>query len=316
MIIGQVHIDKLLTNFALNYQPSGFIAQDVFTMVSVPNETDMYDTWEQADTFRSQYSRREKGGLASSVRVRVSSDNFRVENYELRANVFWEDMANADPSRRAMYEQGKVSLVLNKLLMDWEDRLAQLVFTAGNVGSDAAVASVWTDSTNSDPVGDINTAIDNVFYATGYRPNTILLGPKVWDALRRHNNVLDKAANPNITGGGLFPTRQMVANIFEVDEILVGMAIQNTAVEDLAQTLFPVWSNHCLVYHKTPIASTISPTFGATFDWANAPVPRLSAVRHAPDTLRKSQDMTVGYYQDEKITAAPLGFILTGATTN
>ena len=316
MIIGQVHIDKLLTNFALNYQPSGFIAQDVLTMVPVDNETDMYDTWEQADTFRADDATREKGGLANAVTVRVSSDNYRVRNYELRTQVFAEDLANADPSRRAMYEQGRVALTLNKLLMGWEARQAALLFNSTNIGSNAAVSSVWTDVSNSDPVGDINTAIDNVYYATGYRPNTILMGPKVWDAVMRHNNVIDKAANPNITGGGRFPTRQMVANLFEVDELLVGRAVQNTAPVDLAQTLFPVWSNHCLVYFKSRGVSTIEPTFGATFDWRNAPTPRLSAVRHQPDTLRKSQDITTGMYQDEKVTAAALGFILTGATTN
>lgn len=316
MIIGRVHIDKLLTNFALNYQPSGFIAQDVLTMVPVEHETDMYDTWEQADTFRAEDATREKGGLANAVTVRVSSDNYRVRNYELRTQVFAEDRANADPSRRAMYEQGRVALTLNKLLMGWEARQASLLFTSGNVGSNAAVSSVWTDASNSDPVGDINTAIDNVYYATGYRPNTILMGPKVWDAVMRHNNVIDKAANPNITGGGVFPTRQMVANLFEVNELLVGRAIQNTAPNDLAQTLFPVWSNHCLVYYKSPGVSTTEPTFGATFDWVTAPTPRLSAVRHAPDTLRKSQDITTGMYQDEKVTAPNLGFILTGATTN
>ncbi len=315
MIIGRVHIDKLLSNFAINHQPSGFIAQDVFTMVPVPNETDMYDVWEQADTFRAENSRREKGGLANSVTVRVSSDNFRVENYELRAQIFAEDKANADASRRQFYEQGKVAFVLNKLLMDWEQRLADLCFTSGNVGSSAAVASVWT-GTASTPVADINTALDNAYYASGYRPNTILMGSKPWDALRRHADIIDKAANPNITGGGNFPTRAMVADLFEVNEILVGRAIRNTEVNDLAQTLFPVWSNHCLVYYKTPSPSMSEPTFGATFDWTGAPTPRLAAVRHAPDTLRKSQDVTVGFYQDEKITAAPLGFILTGATTN
>ena len=46
MIIGQVHIDRALTNFALNFQPKGFIAQDVYPMINVPNETDLYDVWD------------------------------------------------------------------------------------------------------------------------------------------------------------------------------------------------------------------------------------------------------------------------------
>ncbi|KKL97082.1 hypothetical protein LCGC14_1838040 [marine sediment metagenome] len=315
MIIGQVHIDRALTNFARGYKPEGFIANEIWPVIGVPNETDLYDVWDQADIFRPNDALRGKGQLANRIRVRVSSDNYRVRNYELAAEVFAEDRNNADPSRRAMLEQGRVVVALDKIMLGWEDRMATIFSTTGNFGSNTAVVSVWTGA-GSDPVGDINTAIDNVWYASGYRPNHMVIGLKPYQALRRHISVIDKTVNPNVTGGGNYPSQADIAKLFELDKILVSRTIKNQAQEDLAQDLTPVFSNHCALYYRTAGPTTSKPNHGAIFDWSNAPSPRLSAVRHAPDTQRKSQVVTVGMYQDEKVVSAAVGFLLTSATTN
>jgi len=105
-------------------------------------------------------------------------------------------------------------------------------------------------------------------------------------------------------------------NLFELEDIYVGRQYKNTADEEQTKTMVPVWSNHCLVYYKGQV-DTVGPNYGAIFNWANSGVPRYGAQRHAPDTERRvASSVTVHTYQDEKVTATELGFLLTGATTN
>ena len=314
-VLPVVHVDKVLTNFAVGFQPRGFIAEDVFPIITVGKQRDMYNTWEQADFFRAEEDKRAPGTEPSRIRLRVTSDFYYAENYALGFDVTKEDRANADAAQLLMMGQGAITTIKNKLLLGQEKRLATLLFTAGNIGSNAAVSSVWTGA-GADPVGDINTAIDNVQHSTGYRPNKMLLGVKSWLALQRHTSIIDKSVNPNVTGGGRgYPTVKEVAELFNLDSIHVGMAYENTAQEDLATANAPVWSNHCLVYHDPPGSLIDQPRLGALFSWT-AVNPRFAVIRHPMDSKTKSQLVSQDYYQDEKIVAAAMGFILTGATTN
>lgn len=316
MLIGKLHVDKPLTNFAISYKPDGLIGDLILPMINTDKQHDIYDVWDQADFFRNEHDKRAPGEVPSNVRFRVGSDNFYCENYELGYQVIAEDQKNADASKRAFYERGSVAGLIDKIKLGQEVRLAELLYTATNIGSNSAVSSVWT-GIGADPVGDINTAIDNVHYATGFRPNNIIVNNKVWNAIQRHTSIIDKSVNPNVTGGGRgYPTTKDVAELFNVNNIFIGNAFKNTTQEGLEKSIIPIWSNHCLVYYDPPGELTTRPRLAAKFNWKGAPTGRMQVIRHKPDTLRKSQTVTVGMYQDEKITAAPLGFLLTGATTN
>ena len=48
-----VHIDQPLSNMAINYRPSGFIGDQVFPVVSVQKQSDLYVIYEQADLYRA-----------------------------------------------------------------------------------------------------------------------------------------------------------------------------------------------------------------------------------------------------------------------
>ncbi len=314
-VLPVVHVDKVLTNFAVGFQPSGFIAEEVFPIITVGKQHDIYNTWNQADFFRAEEDKRAPGTPPSRIRVRVSSDRYFAENYALGFPVTKEDRANADPAQLLMMGQGAITTIKNKLLLGQEKRLAQLIFDTANIGSNSAVASVWTGG-GADPVGDINTAIDNVQHSTGYRPNEMVIGVKAYLALRRHTTIIDKSVNPNVTGGGRgYPSAKEIAELFELDAIHVGMAYENTAQEDLATANAPIWSNHCLVYHNPKGSLIDQPRLGALFSWT-AVNPRFAVIRHPMNTETKSQLVSMDYYQDEKIVAAAMGFLLTGATTN
>lgn len=315
--LGNVHVDRLLTDFAVNFQPQGMIGDRIFTPVNVPKQTDIYATYTQADLFRVDDTRRAPGTEANIARIRVGSAAFTCRNYALKAQITQEERANADPIFMMNLEQQRTATIMNKLLLDQDVRVASLAFNTSAIGSNAAVASSWSDpiTGHSDPMGDVWKASDNVENATGYRPNVVVFGLNPWKAFRRHQDVITKATNPNYLGGGNYPNSQEVARLLEVDEVLVGGAQQNTAQDALAQTLARIWGNSTLVMYRTSAPRVDAPTLGAMFRWSGAPVPPFAARRFPFDDRRGVDEIQIDYYQDEQIVASAFGFLLTSCSS-
>jgi hypothetical protein len=317
LLQGNVHVDRLLTDFAVNYRPQGFIGDQIFPVVNVPKQSDIYATYNQADLFRVDDTRRAPGTEANIVRYRVGSANFFCRNYALKAQVTQEERANADPIFQMDIEQGRVAHTMDKLLLDRDIRVASLAFNTNAVGSSAAVGSSWSDGItgHSNPLGDYFTARDNVENATGYRPNLVVFGLGPWKAFRQHQDVVTKATNPNYLAGGNYPSIQQVAQLLEVDKVLVGQAQFNTAHAYLTQSLSRIWGNSTLVAYVTPTPRIDAPTLGAQFQWAGAPVPPWAARRFPFDDRKGVDEIQIDYYMDEQVVASAFGFLLTSCSS-
>ena len=310
MLIGKQHIDRPLSDFALGYRPQGLIGDLIAPVVQVPNQTDLYKIWDQADIFRRVDDRRSPGVEPNTFRLRATSASFTCQNFELQAPVTAEELANADPVDRLMIEQYRTQGMLDKLGLNWDLRLAALIFVAGGVGSSAVPASLWSSAANSSPVSDVETAMDNVQDATGYKPNEIIFGGLAWRQFRRSNQARDRITPGPFTNAGQFPNERQVADFYGVEAVLVGEGYVNTAAELQALSMSRVWGNHVLVHYRTRTPSRESPTHLATFRWRNAPGGNLTVRRHQPDTLRKAETVSVGYYQDERVVSSALAFLV------
>ena len=294
-----IHIDTTLSNVAINYKPMGFIADMIAPIVTVPKQSNHYAIFQRADKIRQPNTLRAPGTRATRVDQDVSSDTYFADNYALYSPVTIEDRANADPIYMSQIINSRVEFITDLLMLDWEIRVAALI-TSGSVGTNAAVSSAWNGA--GDPLGDINSMIDSVQDACGVRPNRMVLGLDAWKSLRRDSNVRNIIFGNN--NGGGYPSTAQVAEIFEVDEILVGGAYENTAAEGLTESLAKVWGDHVTIYYA-PSAPTIEQaSFMYSFRWATGGLPNMQAERHPFDTHTKSEDVEVGYYQDEKITAS------------
>lgn len=311
-----IHVDRHLSNVAINFRPTGFIADMVFPVVNVQNQTDLIKTYNQADLFRQENTRRAPGALANKVSFQVSSDNYVALNYALAADVTIEDRANADPAFIRDLEEGRVQRTVDGLNLDWETRVAAQATNTSNVGTSAAVASSWTDLSNSDPLSDVWTQIDNIEDTTGFRPNRVLFSGDAWRNFSRHNNIIDKTRATGVTGAGLNATVEDVAALLQVERVLVGQSYRNTAEEGIDLALSRIWGDEVLVYFAPLTPSIEMPSFGYTFRWSAPGLPNFTVERHPFDTKTKSDTIEVGYYQDEKITSTALAALVTNTTSS
>lgn len=302
----EMHIDQVLSQMAMGYRPEGFIADMIFPTVPVGKQSDLYMIFDRGDRMRIEDTTRAPGTRAKRVTEGVGSGTYYAKNYALATPAVLEDKVNADPAFLSSLYNGKSTYLIDKLYLDWERRVARMVTSASNVGSSSPVSSGWGGAGN--PIGNINTALDNVYYSNGVRPNRIIMGVEAWRTFRRDVNVRNLIFGNN--NGGGYPNTQQAASLFDVDDILIAGAFQNTGEEGQAESLSSIWRDNVLAIYVPPAPTIERPSFGYNFRWSAPGLPNLQVERHPYDSATKSEDIEVGYYQDEKITGASYGFLL------
>lgn len=307
-----LHLDANLTQMAMGYRAVGTIAEAVMPIVTVQKQSDKYVVWSRKETLSIEDTARAPGTEAKKLSRSVSSGTYFAKNFALKHALTLEDRENMDAAYYAELVTGTGAYLLDKLMLDWDRRVSLLVNSTSNVGSSATVTSAWTGAGN--PIGNLNTAIDNVRYATGYRPNRLLFGSRAWNSFRRDSTVRNLIYGTN--NGGGFVSRQQTAELFEVDQILVAEALFNSANEAQPENLQLVYPDNVLVYYAPPTPTREAPSFAYSFRWAAPGLPNMVAERHPFDTKIKSEEVEVGYYQDEVITGKEYGFLVTAVNSS
>jgi hypothetical protein len=304
--VRDLHLVQLLNQIGIGYTPQGIIADQLFPVVQVDKQRDAYAVFSRKEALSTEDSTRAPGTHAKKITRSVSSGTYFAKNYALKADLTLEDRVNMDAVYAAQLVGGRARYLLNKLNLGWDVRAANLCNSTSNVGSSATVSSAWSGA--GAPLTNLWTAIDNVRYATGYRPNKVTFGTKAWDSFSRDTTVRNLIFGTN--NGGGYPTLEQVARIFQIERALIAGALTNTANEAQPQTLSTVWPDNVLVAFIAPNPTLDDPSFGYTFRWAAPGMPNLNIEIHPYDEKTKSDEIECGYYQDEVITASEYGFLI------
>jgi hypothetical protein len=308
-----VHIDVPLSNVAIAFKPEGMIAHQIAPIVTVNKQSDGFYIWTLDDGFRTEEDDRAPGTEANVVTRNVSSDTYYAKNRALKDRLPYEDIANADAGFIFTERSARAEFVTSKLLLNWEVRVASQCTSTSNVGSSSTVASAWSDYDNSDPLGDIDTGINNVEGAIGYRPNRVVIGGDAWNNMKQNATLISRIYGQQTGAKGRLVQPAQVANILEVDEVLIGRAFQNTSEEGQTAALSRIWGDHVLIHYTPKTARKDTPAFMYSFRWGK--VMNMTAQVHQLPRA-KAEEVEVGYYQDEKITFANAGYLLTNANSS
>lgn len=310
-----LHVDKVLTEFAMGYTPMGLIADMIFPVVIVDKQTDIYLEADRGRILRRQDTSRSPGNEARRVERDFGSATYRCKNYALKDYITVEDKANTDPAMIFSKAESKAKGILDDLYQDWEIRVLDQINNTSNVGSSAAVSSAWNGA--GAPLNDVNTALDNVRYANGVPTTfmTIVYGPEAWDSFRRDSTVRNLIFGTN--NGGGYPNEEQVKNLLNVKRVLVAEGFENSADDGQTESLNSIMGDNVLVYFAPDSPSIDMPSFGYSIRWqqANLPAP-LVVERHPYNSRTHSEEVEAGYYQDEKITGASYGFLLTAVNSS
>lgn len=312
------HHDVPLSNYAVEAfatGPSqGYIAQAIFPIVPVANETDEYYVIESNTWLQIHEGKRARRQAPNEVEWTVSSSNYTAKNYALRDANALEDLANAD--RALDLRNTSAEFVTNMLLRGYERRVANIVTSISNCGSGVALTGgdKFSDYINSSPMSVVTTATAFLRKKTGLRPNLMAMDADTYDILTRHPEFVDLFQH---TTGGVLSTLEL-SKALKIPNIVVADGVYNSAVTNVDSGDVGVganiWGNFMFLGHVSPGSSLKVKSFGATMRWTPEGIQApMQAFRYLdPDPGTKKEWTEVGVYQDEKVVAKDLGYVVTG----
>lgn len=232
-ISGELYADAYLTNFSLAFRQEEdvFVGPGAATHIGVNQESGKYATYPPGYFLRDEAEVRPLGGRPVQVSYKVQPDTYAVEEWALEHTIDDRQRANAAGGPYDLDEAG-VALLEGKQLIREDRTWGTQFFTTG----------VWTfdiDLNNDfDPFNDAASnpiqAIDyyalQMAKATGKRPNTIVFGAAVTDALRINPDITDRV---KYTQRGI-ADEALLASLFRVRTVKTAMSRYNTAAEGAA----------------------------------------------------------------------------------
>lgn len=322
---GDAHFDVPLSNFASRAFATvpaelGLVAEQIFPQIDVGKQSDKYYVIEKEDWFRVPNTYRAPKTAARRVEFRVSSESYFSDNYALAHENALEDLANADMA--VNLRRNSVDLIAGLLRLDQEQRVANLVSCGTNVGSYVQLTSAdsWFSTDSADIIGQVQTAQAFMRSQTGLLPNVMVVDWDSWQAALRNTRLFDRFKHTGAAQGIL--TEDQLRNVFQVDRILVARGISNTGAENVDSAGFTssnVWGNHCLLAHVGANTGLESRTLGARFRWRPAGFPAPFGAQTRVENgagMKRIEIVEAGYFQDEKIIASDLGYVIETSSGN
>src|SRR3990167_7073564 len=295
----QLHVDSLLSNISVKYQPTELIAQKVFPQVMVKKSTDLYRVYTR--NFRVPETQRSNKAEAREHSFEVSTASYFLQRHALKDFVSDRDAENYD---LADLRADTTEELTEKILMRLELQVAQL-FTTTNWSINVSLASAgqWTsNSTASNPIPVFHSGTSVIIANGGMKPNFGIVPIAGKIQLINHISITDrvKYTSAEIDEGKL-------AALFGLEELLVPSASYDTSalgVADTTTNISPFYGDNAFIGYKPSSPGPLKPSSGYIFRSA---VPMVKRYRDEP---RESDCIEVNVEYQAKIVASLSGYLI------
>lgn len=278
--------------------------QDI-VLPRVPVNRSTFDWWEYdlADGFTIPDTKVGKFDQVGEERFKATKRAGSCENHALAEPVSQDDITNApegvDPLSKATERQAA------RLMLAREKRVADIVFDASKyptANKDTLAGSDQFSHVDSDPIRQLKEYLDSMIM----RAKVMVVGRKEWSTISQHAKVV-KAVNRNDGGSGV-ASRQGVADLLEIEQIVVGEPFVNTAAKGQTPTMSRVWGGKIALLYLDALAdNTGGLTFGYTAQFEGKVV---KTVKQEDRGLKGVLKQIVGESVEEIVAASSCGFLI------
>lgn len=265
------HVDRALTNISVSYlqDASAFIADKVFPIIPVKRQSDIFYTYSKEDFMRDEAQVRGAATESAGGDYGVeASDPYYCRKHAFHKDVTPEERVNYDEPLDA--DKDATDFVTQKMLIRREMQWASNYFKSGIWGKEISGAetaaegkAVHWDLATSNPIKDITDAAVAMAAATGYKPNTLVLSPYAFNALKNHEDILDRI---KYTQKGIV-TADLLATLFEVEHVYVAWSVVNSAAKGADAAVDFIMGKHALLCYSNPRPALRKPSAGYIFAW-------------------------------------------------
>ena len=248
------HINQRLTDIAIKYPTEEFVGNVLFPEMPVNKGSDLYTLFSRENLFKNVDDTISKRGQARDILIDSATAEYFVKNRALKGFVAKEDLDNADDPLEPKADT--VEAVTRAVLLQREIRHAALAQSL-TVNTSSPVTK-W-DQPNSTPIDDIEAAAN----AMWVRPNLLVFSLPVWNSLKFHAQIIAHfgGGNPSLKK----VTQAMVAELFEVDRVVIAAARQNANKDPQAGDYSRIWGKGTHLAYVDQRKGRDVFTFGKTF---------------------------------------------------
>jgi len=294
--VNQLHVDQLLSQISVKYMNSEYIASSIFPMLPVQKDSDLYRVFVR--NFRIPETKRANRGLALEHDFDVTSNSYLLEKHALMQLVSDDDARNYDIAslRADMAEE-----LTDKILARREKTVADLMTTTNwslNV-SLATAAQFSLNTTTSNPIPTFDTGATTIIQNSGFKPVFAVMDRTTFINIKNHVSVLDRikftSAEVNLA---------TMKGLFDLPEILVGHAVEDTSALGLTEVISNLWPDNVFIGYKPPRPSPLKPSSGYIFQ-LNKPMVKRFRVED-----RQSEQIEVEQMYSARVVASLSGYLI------
>lgn len=315
---GDVHVNRPLTNISIAFlqNADNFVADRAFPNIPVTKQSDRYFTYDRGEFNRDEMQKRapstESAGATYSI---DSTPTYFANVWAIHKDVDDQVRQNADSPLQL--DREATEFVTHKALIKREKEFVSNFFGASLWATDKTASPKW-DAASSTPIEDIRTGKRTVLASTGFRPNKMVVTRNVYDVLLDHPDIVGRLDRGQTPVGPAVTNRMQLAAIFELDEILVMDAIENTANKGgTASHSFIGGTDGCLLVYAAPSPGLMVPSAGYTFSWTGMAGASNAGMRIKKFRMEHLESDRVEIQQAfaQKLVSADLGYFFDDALT-
>ena len=272
--LNSVHVNRPLTNISQAYMQdaSDYIADKIFPVVPVQKQSDRYFVYTKGDWFRDEAQQRAPGTQSSGSGYNLdNTPSYYAPVYAIHKDVDPQIRANSDVPLNA--DRDATLWTTHRIMLKREIIVASTVLATGtwvgsSTGGDITPSPQW-DLANSTPLEDIEKQIWAIKQVTGKFPNRFVLGPRVWEVLKNHDEIVQRI---KYTQRGI-TTPELLASLIAPPgvpdfQVLVAAAVYNTGAEGAADNFqFIAPAKDALLLYAEPEPGIMVPSAGYIFTW-------------------------------------------------
>ncbi len=271
-----------LTNMALAYyqNASNYFAKGIFPICPVPLSSDNYYIFNKEDLLRDSWQKKPAYGQVMPTPVSESTGTYNCQVDQMIMGI--DLIRQTDLDRRqgpaiADPRAQRTKTIAEQANIHQDRIFAENFFKTGVwnnelSGVDTTTASgnqfIKFSNDNSDPIKLIADQKLAIHEQTGRTPNRLALGANVFNALTQHGGILERVKYSGSTANPALVTKNVLAQLFGVDEIVVLMSVYNQAKQGAdADMTFIGDPNAMLLAYATDTPSVDEPSAGYIFTW-------------------------------------------------
>ena len=294
----QLHVNKLLSNVSVQYKNNEYIWKDVFPIVNVVKDSDLYRVYDR-NNLKVVETKRAPKAVANEFGFQFSTASYNLEKHALK------DYVGVDEEEQN--DQGSLEVDTTEFLTDQIEKRAEIMTEALFVTANwslnvslAAGASFSDNTTTSNPIPVFDTGGATIIANGGKMHNFGIVPYAKYLSIKNHVSVIDRVKYTSADIG-----EGAIASLLGLPKMLVPKAVKDSNADGVASSIAPIWSK-CFLGYQAASPSLKTASCGLTFMGRQE-------VRTWIDNEKKAKAIEVEKNLQPKIVASLTGYLISGA---